>query len=127
MSLIEPLMSTDLGRGTRRFQRFVTLGGAKPSGEPPRPRGILDPDLLRSALPHAFRKLDPRRLIKNPVMFVVEITAALLTVIWLANITGTQPVSGASGAGRTIRSIPGLPGGRKPGMTRPTTCQPRCR
>ena len=25
-------MSTDLGRGTRRFQRFVTLGGAKPSG-----------------------------------------------------------------------------------------------
>ena len=30
MSLIV-LMSVDLGRGTRRFQRFVTLGGAKPS------------------------------------------------------------------------------------------------
>ena len=24
-------MSVDLGRGTRRFQRFVTLGGAKPA------------------------------------------------------------------------------------------------
>jgi K+-transporting ATPase ATPase B chain len=92
-------MSVDLGRGTRRFQRFVTLGGAKPSGEPPRPRGVLDPDLLRSAIPHAFRKLDPRLLIKNPVMFVVEITAALVTLIWLANVAGAQPVIGASGAG----------------------------
>ena len=31
-----PLLRTvDLGRGTRRFQRNVTLGGAKPSGERP--------------------------------------------------------------------------------------------
>ena len=47
MSLTRTLMSVDLGRGTRRFQRFVTLGGAKPDGEPPRSRGILDPELLR--------------------------------------------------------------------------------
>jgi K+-transporting ATPase ATPase B chain len=100
MSLTRSLISVDLGRGTRRFQRFVTLGGTKPSGtEPPRPRGVLDPDLLRAALPHAFRKLDPRLLIKNPVMFVVEITAALVTIIWLANITGVQPTTGASGGG----------------------------
>ena len=31
MSLTRRSMSVDLGRGTRRFQRFVTLGGAKPS------------------------------------------------------------------------------------------------
>ena len=100
MSLTRSLMSVDLGRGTRRFQRFVTLGGAKPSGgEPPRPRGILDPELLRSALPHAFRKLDPRLLIRNPVMFVVEITAALVTLIWLAAVTGLQTVPGTSGTG----------------------------
>jgi potassium-transporting ATPase ATP-binding subunit len=100
MTISRSLFSVDLGRGTRRFQRFVTLGGTKPSGgEPPRPKGILDPELLRSALPHAFRKLDPRLLIRNPVMFVVEITAVLVTLIWLANITGLQPVSGASGAG----------------------------
>ena len=100
MSLTRSLFSIDTGGGTRRFQRFVTLGGAKPSGEqPPRPRGVFDPDLLRAALPFAFRKLDPRLLIKNPVMFVVEITAALVTVIWLANVTGAQPVSGASGGG----------------------------
>jgi len=103
MSLSRSLLSIDLGRGTRRFQRFVTLGGAKPAGEPPSPRGVLDPDLLRSALPHAFRKLDPRLLIKNPVMFVVEITAALVTVIWLANLTGIQPTSGPAGAGFQVQ------------------------
>ncbi len=91
------LLSVDLGRGTRRFQRFVTLGGAKPSGgEPPKPRGVLDPDLLRSAIPHAFRKLDPRLLIKNPVMFVVEITAVLVTLTAIADAAGAQE-AGAGG------------------------------
>ena len=75
----------------------MTLGGAKPAGgEPPRPRGVLDPDLLRSALPHAFRKLDPRLLIKNPVMFVVEITAVLVTLI---RASPTSPASRRRGAG----------------------------
>jgi len=97
------LMSVDLGRGTRRFQRFVTLGGSKPSGEPPKPRGVLDPDLLRSALRHAFRKLDPRLLIRNPVMFVVEITAVLVTLTAIANVTGFDPVSGASGLGFQVQ------------------------
>ncbi|HEY4751797.1 MAG TPA: potassium-transporting ATPase subunit KdpB [Candidatus Limnocylindrales bacterium] len=99
MSHTRTLMSIDLGRGTRRFQRFVTLGGAKPGGQAPRPRGVLDPALLRAALPHAFRKLDPRLLIRNPVMFVVELTAVLVTVTWLAHITGLQPLTGSSGTG----------------------------
>jgi K+-transporting ATPase ATPase B chain len=87
-------LSVELGRGTRRFQRFVTLGGSKPTGEAPRPRGVFDPELLRAAIPHAFRKLDPRLLIKNPVMFIVEITAALVTITVLANVTGLQPAAG---------------------------------
>ncbi len=100
MSLTRSRFSIDTGGGTRRFQRFVTLGGTKPSGEqPPRPRGVFDPDLLRAAIPNAFRKLDPRLLIKNPVMFVVEITAVLVTLIWLANVTGAQPATGPSGGG----------------------------
>jgi K+-transporting ATPase ATPase B chain len=93
MSLTRSL-SVELGRGTRRFQRFVTLAGAKPSGEAPRPRGVFDPDLLRAAIPHAFRKLDPRLLIKNPVMFIVEITAVLVTITALANVTRFQPAAG---------------------------------
>ncbi len=90
------LRSVELGRGTRRFQRFVTLRGSKPAGgQAPKPRGILDPDLLRSALPHAFRKLDPRLLIRNPVMFVVEITAVLVTITWLGNVTALQRSTGS--------------------------------
>ena len=92
-----PHLSVDLSRGTRRFQRFVTLGGSKPSGEPPRPRGVFDPGLLRAAIPHAFRKLDPRLLIRNPVMFVVEITAVLVTLITIAGVTGLQAVQGSIG------------------------------
>ena len=101
--LLMALMSVDLGRGTRRFQRFVTLGGAKPGGEAPKPRGVLDPDLLRSAIPHAFRKLDPRLLIKNPVMFVVEITAVLVTLTAIADATGAEQVPGGTGLGFEVQ------------------------
>ena len=41
--------------------------------------GLLDPRMLAKATPDALRKLDPRVQIKNPVMFVVEIGAALTT------------------------------------------------
>lgn len=34
---------------------------------------LLTPDILRQALTGSFKKLDPRYMIKNPVMFVVEI------------------------------------------------------
>ncbi len=103
MSITRSMLSVDLGRGTRRFQRYVTLGGAKPRGQAPRPRGILDPDLLRAALPQAFRKLDPRLLVKNPVMFVVEITAALVTLIAIANATGVETVAGPAGLGFQVQ------------------------
>jgi K+-transporting ATPase ATPase B chain len=97
-------LAVDLARGTRRFQRFVTLGGSKPSGgEPPRPRGVLDREQLRAAVPQAFRKLDPRILIKNPVMFVVEITAALVTMIAAATATGLEPTSGPAGLGFQVQ------------------------
>ncbi len=91
MSSAPDLMNVDLGRGTRRFQRFVTLAGQKPGGgESPKPRGVLDPDLLRSALPQAFRKLDPRLLIKNPVIFVVEVTAVFVSLTWISNVAGSS-------------------------------------
>jgi K+-transporting ATPase ATPase B chain len=39
--------------------------------------GLLDPKILWKSLPDAFKKLDPRVQIKNPVMFVVEVGAVL--------------------------------------------------
>jgi K+-transporting ATPase ATPase B chain len=100
MSILEAI---DLSEGTRRFQRFGGRGKGAAAGGAPGPRGIFDPDLLRAALPESIRKLNPRYLIKNPVMFVVEITAALVTLIAIANATGFQPVAGPSGLGFQIQ------------------------
>ncbi len=47
---------------------------------------IFDPALLGPAVGGAFQKLDPRVLYKNPVMFVVEIVAALVTVLFLRDV-----------------------------------------
>jgi K+-transporting ATPase ATPase B chain len=41
--------------------------------------GLLEPRQLVSALPDAVRKLDPRTMVKAPVMFVVEVGAAFAT------------------------------------------------
>ena len=43
--------------------------------------GLLDPALLLKALPDAVRKLDPRTLWRNPVMFIVEIGAVWSTIL----------------------------------------------
>jgi len=51
---------------------------------------MLDPAILVPAIGQAFVKLDPRTLIKNPVMFVLEIVTALTTVLMLRNaLAGT--------------------------------------
>jgi len=41
--------------------------------------GLLDPKILWKSLPDAFKKLDPRVQLRNPVMFVVEV-GALVTL-----------------------------------------------
>jgi K+-transporting ATPase ATPase B chain len=51
-------------------------------------------DLVRQAIVASFVKLDPRTLIKSPVMFVVEIVAALTTVILVRDIaTGASDLA----------------------------------
>ncbi|MFX9649771.1 potassium-transporting ATPase subunit B, partial [Acinetobacter baumannii] len=45
--------------------------------------------IVLPAIWSAFAKLDPRAMVRNPVMFVVEVVAALTTVIFLrALLTG---------------------------------------
>jgi K+-transporting ATPase ATPase B chain len=43
--------------------------------------GLLDPRMLLTSLPDALRKLDPRVMVRNPVMFVVEVGAVTSTVL----------------------------------------------
>ena len=88
----------DTSRGTRRVQRAERE--AQGGGTAGAPGGIFNPRMLRSALPEAFRKLDPRQMIRNPVMFVVEVTATLVTLIWILDAVGaTTPASGEVGRG----------------------------
>ena len=52
---------------------------------------MLDPKIVFPAIGSAFVKLDPRSMIRNPVMFVVEVVAALTTIIFLrALFTGGE-------------------------------------
>jgi K+-transporting ATPase ATPase B chain len=44
---------------------------------------LFDPQIAGRAAIESFRKLDPRVQIKNPVMFVVEISSVLTTALWL--------------------------------------------
>ena len=44
---------------------------------------IFDPTIVRSASIDALRKLDPRQLVKNPVMFIVEVGSVLTTALFI--------------------------------------------
>ena len=78
--------------------------------------GRLDPALLTKSLPDALRKLDPRTLWRNPVMFIVEIGAfwsTFLTIrdsswfgwlivfwLWLTVLFGNLAEAVAEGRGK---------------------------
>ena len=47
---------------------------------------LLDPAIVVPAIGQAFLKLDPRSLVKNPVMFVLEIVTILTTVLLIRDI-----------------------------------------
>jgi K+-transporting ATPase ATPase B chain len=48
---------------------------------------LLDGRLAAQGLKVAFRKLDPRTLVRNPVMFVVEVVAVLATLVFVRDLT----------------------------------------
>src|SRR5689334_20945054 len=51
-----------------------------------RARPLFDREIVSRALAAAFAKLNPVTLAKNPVMFVVEVGAALTTVLLIRDI-----------------------------------------
>src|SRR5271169_5079083 len=63
------------------------------------PLSLFDRSLLVPAIWGAFRKLNPRTLIQNPVMFVVEIVSVLTTIFFLRDLfVGGSAVVGANAA-----------------------------
>jgi len=72
------------------------VGGGMPSH--PRPsRGMFSPELVKPAIADAFRKLNPRDQLRNPVMFVVYAGSILTSILcaraWL------HPTAGGESAG----------------------------
>ena len=49
-------------------------------------RSLFDPAIIKPALGASFQKLNPREMMKNPVMFVVEVGTALVSVLYLADL-----------------------------------------
>src|SRR5579859_7461730 len=53
-----------------------------------RSSAIFDWAIVGPAIGHSFGKLNPRTLIRNPVMFVVEVVAALTTFLLVRDLVG---------------------------------------
>ena len=56
-------------------------------------RSLFDPEIMWPAIWDSFRKLTPRHVIKNPVMFVVEIGSVLTTLILVRDLFAPTPGS----------------------------------
>src|ERR1700726_249867 len=56
-----------------------------------RARPLFDPEIVRRASVASFAKLNPITLMKNPVMFVVEVGAALTTVFLIRDVAIGAP------------------------------------
>ena len=59
----------------------------------PQPQSVFDAALLQGALLDSLKKLDPRTLWRNPVMFCVEIASLITLVTFVMSLTGanTEP------------------------------------
>ena len=69
---------------------------------------LADPKIVVPAIGSAFLKLDPRTLIKNPVMFVVEIVAALATILLVRDaMTGGENLA-FTGPDRLLAVVHGV-------------------
>jgi len=49
---------------------------------------LLEPSIVRRAILDSFRKLDPRHMVRNPVMFVTEVGSVLTTCLFVQALLG---------------------------------------
>ncbi|TIU03048.1 MAG: potassium-transporting ATPase subunit B, partial [Mesorhizobium sp.] len=61
---------------------------------------IMDARILLPAIGGAFRKLNPRTLMRNPVMFVVAVVSALTSVLFVKDL-----VTGGGDLGFSLQII----------------------
>jgi len=57
---------------------------------------LTDRAILIPAIGESFRKLDPRLMARNPVMFVVEVGSVITTIVFLAGLFNGAPAFSGS-------------------------------
>ena len=71
----------------------------------PAATALLNPAILLPAVAGSFRKLDPRLMARNPVMFCVEVVAALTTLLFLRDLVTGAGGTGAGGTGFAFQIV----------------------
>ena len=59
--------------------------------------GLFDAAIIKRATTDAFRKLNPRRLARNPVIFVTEAVSAVVTILFVRDLVAHNGVALFSG------------------------------
>ena len=80
-----------------------------------RKQSMFEPAILKRAVGDAIRKLNPRQMWRNPVMFVVEVGSVLTTVLFFRDLgSATAANSGTTGRSRSSTSVACNTRARKP-------------
>jgi len=67
------------------------------SSHKPQPQSLFDARIIGAAAVDAVRKLDPRALAKNPVIFVTEVVSAVVTLLFIRDLVTHNGVAAFSG------------------------------
>src|SRR5438874_6849067 len=69
-------------------------GGDRAMAGTVKARSLFDATIVRQAIVDSFRKLTPRRQVRNPVMFVVYVGSILTTLLWAQAVVGDGEAPG---------------------------------
>src|SRR5713226_666646 len=53
-------------------------------------RSMFDPAIMKRATGDSFAKLDPRQMMRNPVMFIVEVGSVLTTILFFQKLPSAK-------------------------------------
>src|SRR5208337_925076 len=67
------------------------------SSKKTQPKSLFDSKIISAAVIDALRKLDPRALAKNPVIFFTEVVSAVVTVLFIRDLVTHNGVAWFSG------------------------------
>src|SRR5580692_5982835 len=87
--LVPPAISTANAMPAAEMPQSVVVAGHVEPGKHRargRARPLFEATIVRRAVVDAFKKLDPRHQVRNPVMFVVEVGSVLTTALFVEAI-----------------------------------------